>query len=128
MRLTTKIVTKVVWIIGFQAKLRLNPIKGRYDPTCGSGPSRVRFVQEEKFVESHGGTGMRHSAKRNHEASPRELREAKHHRCDISVYGQESNVITGIEALCDQPEAQPTTTQAKSHRLFEALLHHALPA
>jgi hypothetical protein len=36
--------------------------------------------------------------------------------------------IRGIEALCDQPEAQLTTTQTESHRLLEALLHHALPA
>ncbi len=56
-----------------------------YDPACGSGGM---FVQSEKFVESHGGTAMRDSAKLISEASPRELREAKHHRGDISVYGQ----------------------------------------
>ena len=36
--------------------------------------------------------------------------------------------IRGIEVLCDQPEAQITTTQTKGFRLCEALLHHALPA
>jgi type I restriction-modification system DNA methylase subunit len=72
MRPTTKIVTKEIWTIGFQAKLRINPIKGRiYDPTCGSGPTRAGFVQSEKLVETHGG----------------KLGE-------ISIYGHESNTTT----------------------------------
>lgn len=70
----------------------LAPYKGRiYDPACGSGGM---FVQSVKFVQSHDGTAMRDSAKLISEASPRELREAKHHRGDISIYGQESNATT----------------------------------
>ncbi len=70
----------------------LAPCKGRiYDPACGSGGM---FVQSEKFVESHGGTAMRDSAKPIGKASTREFCEAKHHRGDISIYGQESNATT----------------------------------
>jgi len=61
------------------------------DPACGSGGM---FVQSEKFVESHGGTAMRDSAKPISEASLREFCGAKHHRGDISIYGQESNATT----------------------------------
>ena len=52
------------------------------------------FVQSEKFVESHGGTATRGSAKRNCEATWRDFRGAKDHRGDISICGQESNPTT----------------------------------
>ena len=92
---TSKNVTKKVGAIGFEAKLRLNAFKGRVsDPTFVSSPAPARFVQAEKSVKSHGGTALRDSAKPNREAPPRELRESKHHRGDISIYGQESNATT----------------------------------
>ncbi len=73
----------------------LAPYKGRiYDPACGSGPAPAGFVQSEKFVESHGGIAVRDSARPISEAAPREFRTEKHHRSDISIYGQESNATT----------------------------------
>ena len=74
------------------ARKDLAPYEGRiYDPACGPGGM---FVQSETSGESRGGTAMRDSAKPNSEASLRELCEAKHHRGDISSYGQESNAAT----------------------------------
>jgi type I restriction enzyme M protein len=62
----------------------LAPYKGRiYDPACGSGGM---FVQSEKFVESHGGTGQRDSASLQSEAT---LPGLKGNRGDISIYGQD---------------------------------------
>ena len=78
--------------LGFEAKLWLAPYKGRiYNHTCGSGGM---FVQSEKFVESHGGTAMRDSAKPISEGSLREFCGAKRYRGDISIHGQESNATT----------------------------------
>jgi type I restriction enzyme M protein len=77
----------------------LAPYKGRiFDPACGSGGM---FVQAVKFLESHDGTAMRDSAKPISEASQREFRGAKHHRRDISIYGQESNATTRRLAIMD---------------------------
>jgi len=65
----------------------LAPYKGRiYDPACGSGGM---FVQSEKFVESHGGTGQRDSASSQSEATLPSLSAAKGNRANISIYGQD---------------------------------------
>ncbi|MBL9179590.1 MAG: SAM-dependent DNA methyltransferase, partial [Verrucomicrobiaceae bacterium] len=70
----------------------LAPYKGRiYDPACGSGGM---FVQSIKFVESHGGTGLRDSASSKSEAILPSLSAAKGNRANIAIYGQESNATT----------------------------------
>jgi hypothetical protein len=92
---TSKNVTKEVGTTHLEAKLRLNPVNCRLsDPTFASSPSPARSVQAEKSLRSYGGTAMRYSAKPNRGVLPRDLGESKHHRGDISEYGQDSKPTT----------------------------------
>ncbi|MCE9611613.1 MAG: SAM-dependent methyltransferase [Chthoniobacter sp.] len=74
--------------IGFEAKLWLTA-DSRSEAETASRRLPAGRAQRGNLVESHGGTAMRDSAKPNSEASLREFCEAKHHRGDISIYGQD---------------------------------------
>jgi len=79
--------------IGFEATLWL-AADSRSVAETASRRLPAWLAQRGNIVESQGGTAMRDSATLISEASPREFRAAKHHRGDISVYGQESNATT----------------------------------